>query len=85
MKLEDCRKEIDGIDRELIDSFIKRMKVSQKIAEIKKSEGMPIYNGEREKEILKNIKETAPDEYEPYVEELYMKILELSKKIQKEE
>ena len=46
---------------------------------------MPIYNGEREKEILKNIKETAPDEYEPYVEELYMKILELSKKIQKEE
>ena len=85
MKLEDCRKEIDGIDRELIDSFIKRMKVSQKIAKIKKSEGMPIYNGEREKEILKNIKETAPDEYEPYVEELYMKILELSKKIQKEE
>lgn len=85
MKLEDCRKEIDGIDRELIDSFIKRMKVSQKIAEIKKSEGMPIYNGEREKEILKNIKETAPDKYEPYVEELYMKILELSKKIQKEE
>lgn len=85
MKLEDCRKEIDGIDRELIDSFIKRMKVSQKIAGIKKSEGMPIYNGEREKEILKNIKETAPDEYEPYVEELYMKILELSKKIQKEE
>lgn len=85
MKLEDCRKEIDGIDRELVDSFIKRMKVSQKIAEIKKSEGMPIYNGEREKEILKNIKETAPDEYEPYVEELYMKILELSKKIQKEE
>lgn len=85
MKLENCRKEIDGIDRELVDLFIKRMKVSQKIAQIKKSEGMPVYNGEREKEILKNIKETAPDEYEPYVEELYIKILELSKRIQKEE
>lgn len=84
MKIEDCRKEIDRIDREIVDAFIRRAEVSRKISEIKKNESLPILNQERENEVLENVSSMVKDEYKPYVEELYIKIMKLSKDIQRE-
>ncbi len=84
MNIEDCRKEIDGIDREIVDAFIRRMEVSLEIAEIKKNEGLPIYNESREKEVIARIKSMAQGNFESYAEELYEKIMEISKRIQEE-
>lgn len=85
MKIEDCRKEIDGIDREIVDAFIRRMEASRRISEIKKSEKLPVLDEKREKEVLARACSMAKDEYKRYVEELYVKIMELSKDLQREE
>lgn len=85
MNLEECRKEIDSIDREIVDAFIRRMKVSEQISEIKKSNGLPVLNQEREKEVIENISSMVQGKYEPYAKELFLMIMELSKKIQEEE
>lgn len=84
MNLEDCRKEIDGIDREIVDAFIRRMEVSLEISEIKKKEGLPVLNEKREKEVLSAVRKTADGRFEKYTEELFKKIMELSKEVQKE-
>ena len=53
--LSDVRKEIDGIDRQILDLFVQRMHVAEKVAAIKKRDGSPIYHPEREQEILERV------------------------------
>ena len=54
--LEDYRREIDSIDRELIALFEKRMNVAIKVGEYKKERNLPIFHAKREKEVIeKNV------------------------------
>ncbi len=55
MSLEEIRREIDGIDRQLIDLFIKRMDAAGEVARIKRENGQPVYHAGREKEILDRV------------------------------
>jgi len=50
--LDDCREEIDKIDNEMLKLLNKRMKVVQRVGEIKKDTGGAIYRPEREKAII---------------------------------
>jgi len=62
--LEDYRREIDSIDRELIALFEKRMNVAIKVGEYKKERNLPIFNAKREDEVIeKNIKLLNNKEY----------------------
>ena len=50
--LDDCRVAIDKIDNEMLKLLNKRMKVVEKVGEIKKDTGGAIYRPEREKAII---------------------------------
>ncbi|QOP44144.1 prephenate dehydratase [Sulfurimonas sediminis] len=50
--LDDCREAIDEIDNEMLTLLNKRMKVVQRVGEIKKETGGAIYRPEREKAII---------------------------------
>ena len=50
--LEELRKGIDSIDRELLNLFIERMKLCSEVAEYKRSVGMPVLDAKREREVL---------------------------------
>jgi len=50
--LDDCRVEIDKIDNEVLELLNKRMKVVERVGEIKKDSGGAIYRPEREKAII---------------------------------
>ncbi len=50
--LEELRQEIDGLDRDLLDLFVKRMDVCNQVAEYKRKEGIPVLDAKREKEVL---------------------------------
>lgn len=50
--LEELRQEIDGIDRELLNLFVKRMGVCNQVADYKRSVGMPVLDAKREREVL---------------------------------
>ena len=81
MNLNDIRKEIDAIDKEILSLFIKRMECAKKIALIKERDNIPIVNEAREEEVLKNMAADTHDFKEETIE-LFSKIMDISKKVQ---
>lgn len=81
--LEDYRREIDSIDRELISLFEKRMNVVIKVGEYKKERNLPIFNAKREAEVVeKNIDLLNNKEYSEITRSFFEKIMELSRSLQ---
>ncbi|MDG2960335.1 bifunctional chorismate mutase/prephenate dehydrogenase [Bisgaard Taxon 10/6] len=50
--LKEIRKEIDVLDKELIELFAKRLALVKKVGEVKHKHGLPIYVPEREADML---------------------------------
>lgn len=81
MDLKDIRQEIDRIDKQLLSLFNERMKCSIQVAEYKKEHNLPIFNSEREKEILDKVEKDGGEfGYQSRV--LFADMIELSKGIQ---
>lgn len=79
MKLDIYRQEIDRLDREIIDSLVKRLEVCQEIGRIKEEEGFPIYDPKREREKIEEIQDLVPEEMENYMRIFYSTLMEVSK------
>ena len=71
MELKDLREQIDGIDNDLVDLFVRRMQLSAKIADYKKEHKLPVYVPAREREILQDVAEKAGPEMANYTRVLY--------------
>lgn len=82
MNIEEMRKEIDKIDKNLVDLFVQRMGLSAKIAEYKKEHKLPIYVPVREREKLQSVAQYAGEEMDNYTRVLYSMIFELSRSYQ---
>lgn len=82
MELGQCRKEIDKINDEILELFIKRMEISKSVAEYKLKNSLPILNRAREREILHDMTVKAGETYENYVKVLYSVLLDLSRSYQ---
>ncbi len=85
MNLEECRKEIDNIDKQLVELFTKRMDVAKEVAEYKKATGKAVYDAERERKLLEKVEENAGEKYGDYARRLYSSILDLSRTYQSKE
>ena len=59
MDINELRKEIDKTNSDMLNLFIKRMELSQKIAEYKRENSLPVTDKKREREILSNVTENA--------------------------
>ena len=79
--LNEIRKDINRIDTELLKLFCDRMDCSKAVAEYKKENGIPIFNEQRENEILDKVFEEG-GEYGEYARELYKEIMRLSRELQ---
>ena len=82
MSLEELRQEIDGIDRQLVDLFVKRMNVSAEVAACKKESGKAVRDAGRERELLQKVSDLAGEELESQTRILYNLILSLSRSYQ---
>lgn len=81
--LKDLRKKIDNIDRQLVELFESRMKLSADVAEYKKGTGSPIYDSVREAEKIEAIKEMTKDDYNKLViGDLFTQIMTMSRGLQ---
>ncbi|CAM4210161.1 chorismate mutase [Jeotgalicoccus halotolerans] len=82
---EELRKEIDQIDRELVQLVEKRMKVSTEIAEYKLANNIPVLDAQREKKVInKNISYLTDRTLDSYISEFSKHLMELSRRRQKE-
>lgn len=82
MDLKNYRDEIDKIDAEILELFLKRMNTVSKIAEYKKGQSMMVSNKCREREILQRVTENAGEEMEDYVKILFSTLFDLSRSYQ---
>ncbi len=60
MDIHEIREEIDRLDDELLRIFNERSALAVKIGEIKKREGLRIYDPSREQKIFRRIKANNP-------------------------
>ena len=83
-ELLNLRKEIDTIDHELLELISKRFDCAIKIAKIKESEGIEIYDSNREAYILRRLSmEIGENESLFEIISVFESLLGLSKKAQK--
>ena len=83
-RLTEIRKDIDRIDDELLGLLIKRLKLGKEIGEVKSEIGRVVPDEAREKEIFQRLIKNAESKMaEEDVIEIFSKILEISRKIQK--
>ncbi|MBQ9485314.1 MAG: chorismate mutase [Clostridia bacterium] len=71
MELSEIRSKIDDIDDDIAELFVKRMELSEKVAEIKAETGKQITDLSREREIIFRLSQKVPKELTLYIKELY--------------
>lgn len=82
-EIEQCRKEIDEIDKELINLFERRMDVAIRVANCKKENDLPIYDEERESKVIKkNVDNLKNKNYDLLARRFFLSIMELSRSLQ---
>lgn len=84
MELFDLRMEIDQVDLQLVNLFLKRMELSKQIAIYKMQNGLCINVPGREEEVLHSVQTQAGQEMSDYVLKLYSTLFELSKEYQQQ-
>ena len=81
--LLELRNEIDAIDREIVDLFQKRMKISSEVAEYKISTGKKVFDRAREAQKIQAVTELADNDFNRHgIEELFQQIMSMSRKLQ---
>lgn len=83
MDLLECRKELDGIDRQIVELFEKRMEICGHVAESKLASGKAVYDGERERQKLEVVGAMAHGDFNrTAVTELFSQMMTISRRYQ---
>lgn len=81
--LTEIRKDIDEIDRQMVELFEQRMRVSEEVAEFKVSTGKRVLDKDREKKKLETVKSMTHNAFNSIgIEELYKQLMAMSRKLQ---
>ncbi|GAA0076852.1 prephenate dehydratase [Clostridium sp. CTA-5] len=81
--LDDYRKSIDEIDKEIIELFEKRMDVVLKVGEYKKKNNLPIFNKQREDQVIeKNLKHLKNKDYLEETRNFFNRLMKTSRELQ---
>ena len=79
MDLQDLRREIDGVDKDLVALFARRMALCEQVAAYKKENNLPVLDTGREREKLENIAAQLPEDLQEAGITLYSLLFELSR------
>jgi chorismate mutase len=86
MDISDWRKQIDELDRKLVDLLNQRARAAHEIGKLKRTAGMPIYEPDREQKVFQNARSVnqgpLPDRD---LQRIYERIMDIMRQIQQEE
>lgn len=82
MNINSYRKEIDMIDKEMINLFEQRLEIVDKILKYKLKNNLNIKDENRESIVLYNAIKNSNSEYKYFCKDLMICIMDLSKKYQ---
>jgi len=76
--IHEIRDQINGINEQMLELFLKRMELSKQVALTKREQGLPLLDRSREREVLASMTAKAED-MEAYVYQFFTTLFELSK------
>ena len=79
MDLTEIRGKIDAIDDKILNLFIERMNLALDVAKFKAANNMVVFQGDREKIIIDNVRENSPKSLKKSAAFLFMNIMDISK------
>ncbi len=82
MSIENYRQEIDKIDEELVNLFNRRMEIVKGVADYKKETGAPLYDGQRERQLIARAAGNSPEDTELYTRVLFSTLTNVSRAYQ---
>lgn len=86
MDIADWRRQIDEIDRKLVELLSQRAHAAHEIGKLKRDIGMPIYEPDRERTVFENARKAnkgpLPDRD---LQRIYERIMDIMRAIQREE
>ncbi len=81
--LQELRKEIDRIDKSIVELYEERMDICKNVAEFKIATGKKVFDKERENSKIETVKSLANNDFNKQgVEELFWQIMAMSRKLQ---
>ena len=85
-ELRDCRNAIEVVDRRIVAMLVQRVELGRRAAAAKRDAGIPIVDQAREREVVRRAiaEARAHDLPEAEVEEIFRRILALSRRVQEE-
>jgi chorismate mutase len=86
MDISDWRKKIDELDRKLAALLNERARAAIEIGRLKRNTNLPVYEPEREREVIGNVQKwnTGPLEGRD-LEQIYERIMDVMRSVQKRE
>lgn len=83
MDLTELRKQIDEIDKQIVDLYERRMDISSQVADYKIETGKKVFDREREVEKLRGVSEMTHNDFNARgIKELFEQIMSMSRKLQ---
>ena len=86
MDIADWRKKIDEVDLKLVELINQRAAAAREIGKLKNDTNLPIYEPDREKRILENVKKAnggpLPDSE---IQHVFERIIDVMRKLQQQE
>lgn len=80
--IKNLRNEIDSIDTEMKKLFKRRLEIAKQIGEYKKERDIPIFDAEREKEIIKRLTAHEDDITSPFIHRFFNCLIAICRDIQ---
>ncbi len=80
--LEQERQEIDEIDQQLVALLVRRLATSERIANAKLANNMPLLDQQREQLVYQRVAAQTPVDKQPYLKTLFTDIMLVSKQYQ---
>ena len=84
MTISDWRKRIDEIDRKLVELLNERSRCAIEIGRLKQAEHLPLYQPEREREVLENVERTNTGPLSnPAIHRLFERIIDEARSVER--
>lgn len=86
MDISDWRKQIDALDRKLVELLSQRAQAAHEIGRLKRDAGMAIYEPDREQSVFDNVRSVNPGPLpDRDLIRIYERIMDIMRQIQQEE
>jgi len=86
MDISDWRRQIDELDRKLVELLNQRAHAAHQIGRLKRDAGMPIYEPDREQAVFDNVRHVNQGPLPDHdLRNIYERIMDIMRQIQREE